>query len=95
MTFATQLTVFRILMIPVFVLFCVYYGESVARGQPQEWQRLAAIAVFILAAITDGLDGYIARHWNQRSRLGAILDPIADKGLLLTAIITLNRICMM
>ena len=77
-------------MIPVFVLFCVYYGESVAREHPEEWQRLAAIAAFILAAITDGLDGCIARHWNQRSRLGAILDPIADKGLLLTAIITLS-----
>jgi len=77
-------------MIPVFVLFCIYYGESVSLGRPEEWQRLAAIGVFILAALTDGLDGYIARHWNQRSRLGAVLDPIADKGLLLTAIITLS-----
>jgi len=90
MTFATQLTVFRILMIPVFVLFCVYYGESVSLGRPEEWLRLTAIGVFILASITDALDGYIARHWNQRSRLGAVLDPIADKGLLLTAIITLS-----
>lgn len=90
MTFATQLTVFRILMIPVFVLFCVYYGESVSQGRPEEWLRLTAIGVFILASITDGLDGYIARHWNQRSRLGAVLDPIADKGLLLTAIVTLS-----
>lgn len=90
MTFATQLTVLRILMIPVFVLFCVYYGESISHGRPEEWMRLAAIGAFILAAITDGLDGYIARHWNQRSRLGAVLDPIADKGLLLTSIITLS-----
>ncbi|MCX6965635.1 MAG: CDP-diacylglycerol--glycerol-3-phosphate 3-phosphatidyltransferase [Verrucomicrobia bacterium] len=90
MTFATQLTVFRILMIPVFVLFCVYYGESVSQARPEEWLRLTAIGVFILASITDALDGYIARHWNQRSRLGAVLDPIADKGLLLTAIITLS-----
>lgn len=90
MTIATQLTVFRILMIPVFVLFCVYYGESVSRGRPEEWLRLTAIGVFIVASITDALDGYIARHWNQRSRLGAVLDPIADKGLLITAIITLS-----
>jgi cardiolipin synthase len=90
MTFATQLTVLRILLIPVFVLFCIYYGEGVSAGAPQEWQRLAAIAVFILASLTDGLDGWIARHWNQKSRLGAVLDPIADKGLLLTAIITLS-----
>ncbi|MFM8364151.1 MAG: CDP-alcohol phosphatidyltransferase family protein, partial [Verrucomicrobiota bacterium] len=51
MTFATQLTVFRILLIPVFVLFCIYYGEGVSAGAPEEWQRLAAIAVFILASI--------------------------------------------
>lgn len=90
MTIANQITILRILLIPVFVLFCVYYGRSVENGAPGEWQRLAAIIVFILAAATDGLDGYVARHWNQRSKLGAVLDPIADKGLLLTAIITLS-----
>jgi cardiolipin synthase (CMP-forming) len=90
MTTANQITILRILLIPVFVLFSVYYGKSVENGAPQEWQRLAAIIVFILAAATDGLDGYVARHWNQRSKLGAVLDPIADKGLLLTAIITLS-----
>jgi cardiolipin synthase len=90
MTFANQLTIVRILLIPVFVLLSIYYGKGVENGTPQEWQRLAAIAVFILAAVTDGLDGYVARHWNQRSKLGAILDPIADKGLLITAIITLS-----
>jgi CDP-diacylglycerol--glycerol-3-phosphate 3-phosphatidyltransferase len=90
MTVANQITIFRILLIPVFVLFCVYYGSSVESGTPAEWMRLAAIAAFVLAAATDGIDGYIARHWNQRTRLGAVLDPIADKGLLVTAIITLS-----
>jgi CDP-diacylglycerol--glycerol-3-phosphate 3-phosphatidyltransferase len=90
MTLANQITITRILLIPVFVLFSVYYGKSVESGQPLEWQRLMAIGVFILASATDGLDGYVARHWNQRSKLGAILDPIADKGLLLTTIITLT-----
>ena len=90
MTLANQLTISRILMIPVFVFFCISYGRSVDAGSPLEWQRVAAIFVFILAAATDGLDGYIARHWNQRSRLGSVLDPIADKGLLLTAIVTLS-----
>ncbi len=90
MTLANQITIGRILLIPVFVLFCVYYGQGVERGNPQEWQRLAAIGVFVLAALSDGLDGYFARHRNQRSRLGAVLDPIADKGLLLTAILTLS-----
>jgi len=90
MTIANQITIARILLIPVFVLFYVYFGRSVETGEPQEWLRIAAIGVFILASLTDGIDGYVARHWNQRSRLGAILDPIADKGLLLTAILTLS-----
>src|SRR5881409_3408651 len=77
-------------MIPVFVALAIYYGESVRRGDPQEWQRFAAIIVFLLAAASDGLDGYVARRYNQRSSLGVILDPIADKGLLLSAIITLS-----
>jgi len=77
-------------MIPIFVLMAVYYGRSVARGEPQEWQRYSAIILFVLAAASDGIDGYIARRYNQRSQLGVILDPIADKGLLITAIITLS-----
>jgi len=90
MTLANKITVTRILLIPVFVLFAVYYGRSVEIGSPLEWQRVAAICVFILASATDGVDGWVARRYGQRSKLGAVLDPIADKGLLLTAIITLS-----
>lgn len=90
MTTANKITVARILMIPAFVTMAIYYGESVERGQPLEWQRFAAIVIFIVAAVSDGLDGYVARRYNQRSSLGIILDPIADKGLLLSGIITLS-----
>jgi cardiolipin synthase len=90
MTTANKITVVRILMIPVFVTLAIYYGESIQRGQPIEWQRFAAIIVFLVAAVSDGLDGYVARRYNQRSSLGVILDPIADKGLLLSGIITLS-----
>lgn len=90
MTTANKITLARILTIPVFVAMAVYYGRGVQTGQPQEWQRGLAILLFILAAASDGLDGYIARRYNQRTRLGLILDPIADKGLLLTGIITLS-----
>jgi len=90
MTTANQITLARILLIPVFVTLAVYYGRSVDLGAPVEWQRIAAIAVFVIAAASDGLDGYIARHFNQRSRLGTILDPIADKGLLFSALLTLS-----
>jgi CDP-diacylglycerol--glycerol-3-phosphate 3-phosphatidyltransferase len=90
MTTANKITVARILMIPAFVTMAIYYGQSIERGEPLEWQRLAAIVIFLVASISDGLDGYVARHYKQRSRLGVILDPIADKGLLLSGIITLS-----
>ena len=90
MTTANKITVVRILMIPVFVTMAIYYGQSIQRGAPLEWQRFTAIAIFLVAAVSDGLDGYVARRYKQRSALGAILDPIADKGLLLSAIITLS-----
>jgi CDP-diacylglycerol--glycerol-3-phosphate 3-phosphatidyltransferase len=90
MTMANKITIVRILMIPAFVTMAIYYGESIKRGDPLEWQRFTAIVIFILAAVSDGLDGYVARRYNQRSALGVYLDPIADKGLLLSGIITLS-----
>jgi cardiolipin synthase (CMP-forming) len=90
MTFATKITVTRILLVPVFVLFAVYYGESALNGDPQEWLRMATVVVFLIASASDGIDGWVARRFNQKSALGAVLDPIADKGLLLAAIITLS-----
>lgn len=90
MTTANKITLGRIFMIPLFVMMAIYYGRGLVKGNPQEWQRWAALTIFALAAASDGLDGYIARRYNQRSKLGVILDPIADKGLLLTGIITLS-----
>jgi CDP-diacylglycerol--glycerol-3-phosphate 3-phosphatidyltransferase len=85
MTTANKVTITRILMIPFFVMMAIYYGHD-----KEPWQRWCTIAIFVAAAASDGLDGYIARHYNQKSRLGVILDPIADKGLLLAGIITLS-----
>ncbi len=90
MTTPNKITIARICLIPVFVMMALYYGRSVAHGAPQEWMRWAAISVFLLAAASDGIDGYIARRYNQVSKLGMVLDPIADKGLLLSGIITLS-----
>ena len=90
MTTANKITLIRILMIPAFVTMAIYYGQSIQRGAPLEWQRFTAIAIFLLASVSDGLDGYVARRYNQRSSLGVVLDPIADKGLLLSGIITLS-----
>jgi CDP-diacylglycerol--glycerol-3-phosphate 3-phosphatidyltransferase len=89
-TTANKITVIRILMIPAFVTMAIYYGQSVQRGAPLEWERFTAIAIFLIASMSDGLDGYVARRYHQRSSLGVILDPIADKGLLLSGIITLS-----
>ncbi|MGE9270421.1 MAG: CDP-alcohol phosphatidyltransferase family protein [Verrucomicrobiales bacterium] len=90
MTTASKITVTRILLVPVFAVFAIYYGVSVEEGEPKEWLRVWALATFILASASDGLDGWVARRFKQQSRLGATLDPIADKSLLLTAIITLS-----
>src|SRR5438045_7092914 len=90
MTTANKSTVVRVLMIPIFVTLAIYYGESIQEGHAQDWMRFTVIAVFRLSAVSDGLDGDVARRYNQRSTLGAILDPIADKGLLLSGIITLS-----
>lgn len=71
------LTVFRILLVPVFLYF-ILTGEY----------HIAA-AVFITAGVTDGVDGFIARRYNARTRFGAALDPFADKFLLVSAYIAL------
>ena len=77
---ANVLTSARIVMIPlVVVLFYL----------PYEWCSPAAGTVFILAAITDSLDGYLARRLGQTSALGAFLDPVADKLMVATALILL------
>ena len=90
MTTANKITITRILMIPMFIMMAIYYGRGVSNGHPREWQHVATVLLFLVAAASDGLDGYIARRFNQKSELGVILDPIADKGLLLSAIITLS-----
>ena len=82
------LTWLRILLIPVFLLF--YY-------LPDAWLErqsvnLAAAGIFLLAAITDWLDGYLARKLNQMSAFGAFLDPVADKLMVAAALILLLQL---
>lgn len=78
MGLANWLTTLRILLIPVFVTFLVYRKPGVALG------------IFALASLTDMLDGYIARTQGRQTRLGAFLDPTADKLLLTSAFVTLT-----
>lgn len=85
MTTANKITIARILLIPFFVVEILYYVKT-----GHELHRFLGICSFFLAAVCDGVDGYVARHYNQRSELGAILDPLADKLLLVSGIVLLS-----
>ncbi|MCL1039138.1 CDP-diacylglycerol--glycerol-3-phosphate 3-phosphatidyltransferase [Shewanella corallii] len=74
------LTLFRVVLLPVFVAFFFL---------PYEWAPFATAFVFWLAAITDALDGYLARKLEQSTRFGAFLDPVADKVMVAAALVLL------
>lgn len=78
MNLPNLLTLFRILLVPVVVWLLV---SSL---------YMAAFWLFVLAGVTDGVDGYLARRWNQRTELGSYLDPLADKALLVSIYVTLG-----
>jgi len=78
LTPANQLTILRMVFIPIFVILLVYDHFG--------W----AFAIYILAGVTDGLDGLMARWLKQKTSLGAYLDPIADKLLLTTSFVVLS-----
>jgi CDP-diacylglycerol--glycerol-3-phosphate 3-phosphatidyltransferase/cardiolipin synthase len=91
-TFATSLTLLRILMVPLFAGALLYHREYYEEGYTGNGWYYAAICFFALASLTDGVDGWIARHFHQQSHLGRILDPIADKLLLVTGIVLLGTV---
>lgn len=88
MTLATTITVARFLLIPVFAWIAMRYGKSVEASAPDESLRWLAVAIYTLASVLDGVDGWIARHFDQKSLAGAVLDPITDKTLLMTGLVT-------
>jgi CDP-diacylglycerol--glycerol-3-phosphate 3-phosphatidyltransferase len=85
MTTANKITILRILLIPLFVVETIYYVRT-----GNEVHRLVGLLSFATTAILDGVDGYIARHYKQISELGKILDPLADKLLLVSGIVLLS-----
>ena len=79
MTTASKITLIRVAFIPVFMLFMYLSG-----GQPGFWMWIS-LAIFIIASLTDYVDGHIARKYNQVSDFGKFLDPLADKLLVIAA----------
>ncbi|MBX3693452.1 CDP-diacylglycerol--glycerol-3-phosphate 3-phosphatidyltransferase [Dokdonella sp.] len=86
LTLPTILTLFRIVLLPVIVVvfYLPEYHPASAR-----WSNIAAAGIFTAAAITDWLDGWIARRFNMTSAFGAFLDPVADKLMVATALLLL------
>ena len=80
LTIPNLLTLSRIVMIPVFVL--IYFLRF-------DWSPLVAAIIFALAGATDWVDGYLARKWGQMTKLGAFLDPVADKLMVAVALVAL------
>ncbi|HQZ27498.1 MAG: CDP-alcohol phosphatidyltransferase family protein [Verrucomicrobiales bacterium] len=90
MTLANKITITRMLLIPGFIVFAAYYSESITAGKEDVSYRIIALLFFATAALSDAVDGYIARNYNQSTALGRVLDPVADKLLLLSGILMLS-----
>lgn len=82
MTLANQVSLLRLLLVPPIVASLVYYHPT------RDWLRYVTLGLFLFGALTDAVDGYLARRWNQRTELGTWLDPLADKALILGTLIS-------
>jgi len=85
MNLANRITMFRILLAPVFIFSILYYKE-------EGLLSLLPMIIFGIAVISDAVDGFVARRFNQKIELGTILDPIADKLLLISAFACLSMV---
>ncbi len=83
MNFANKISSFRILTVPFFIASLMYYSPE------RSYLRTTALGIFILAVVSDAVDGYIARKSQQQSPAGLILDPLGDKLLLMSSFICL------
>lgn len=80
MNWANRITIFRVILVPVFIMAVLYHKLN------------AAFVIFVTASLTDALDGYIARTRKQKTKFGAIMDPIADKMLIGSAFICFSLV---
>lgn len=81
MTIPNMLTILRLLAAPGLAVMFLYFNRP--------WADWFALTLFVLAALTDWVDGYLARAWKQETKLGAMLDPIADKAMVVIALMVI------
>jgi len=86
MTTANKVTIGRIILVPIFVVQLLYYF----RNPESDIHWYAAMAIFLVATVSDGVDGYLARFCGQATQLGSYLDPVADKLLMFSGLILLS-----
>jgi len=84
MGLANKITIIRILLVPFLMASLFYYKPEL------DFLRFIALGIFFICALTDAIDGYIARRFYQKTELGRIMDPLADKLLILTAFLCLS-----
>ena len=86
MGIVNKISIFRILLVPAIVAALLYYHPE------RDVLRFVAFGLFLLGILSDALDGFLARHWHQETELGTLLDPIADKTLILSTLISCSAI---
>ena len=89
LNWANRITIFRILLIVPFVSFMLKINDAILSDGARQTMRYISIFLFLVMAISDAVDGYLARRKNQTTKLGAFLDPIADKLLITSACLLL------
>jgi cardiolipin synthase len=89
LNWATRITIFRILLIVPFVSFMLKINDPDLSDFAQNIMRYVSILLFLIMAVSDGVDGYLARRKNQITKLGTFLDPVADKLLITSACLLL------